>query len=49
MALVRKLIIKSSSTYSETLYVGAIYYDSDTNKLMLCTNASGSGTWTELN
>lgn len=43
------MTIKNSSTYSETLYVGAIYYDSDTNKLMLCTNASSSGTWMELN
>ncbi len=49
MALKGNMTIKNSATYSETLVVGAIYYDTNTNKLMLCTNASGSGTFVELN
>ena len=48
MALKGNCIIKGSATYSETLAVGAIYYDTDTNKLRLCTNASGSGTFEDL-
>ena len=49
MALKGNIVIKNSSDYSETVAVGAIYYDSDDNKLKLCTNASGSGTWVNIN
>ncbi len=49
MALKGNIVIKNSATYSETIAVGAIYYDTDDSKLKLCTNASGSGTWVNIN
>tara|TARA_Y100001968_G_C19017208_1_gene553392 strand:- start:71 stop:223 length:153 start_codon:yes stop_codon:yes gene_type:complete len=50
MALKGNIEVKADGTsYSETVEVGAIYYHSTENKLKLCTNASGSGTWVDLN
>ena len=50
MALKGYIVVKSTNgAYPETLAVGAIYYHSGENKLKLCTNASGSGTFVDLN
>lgn len=48
MALKGNIVIKNSGAYSETVAVGAIYYNSTTNKLKLCTDASGP-TWVDIN
>jgi hypothetical protein len=48
MALKGNIVIKNASSYSETVAVGAIFYNSTTNKLQLCTNASGP-TWVDIN
>jgi hypothetical protein len=50
MALKGNIVVNSTNgAYPETLAVGAIYYHSGENKLKLCTNASGSGTFVDLN
>ena len=49
MALKGNIEVKADGTsYSETVEVGAIYYHSTENKLKLCTNASGAGTWVDI-
>lgn len=50
MALKGNIVVNSTNgSYPETIVVGAIYYHSGENKLKLCTNASGNGTFVDLN
>ena len=49
MALKGNIEVYNATSYSEGIVVGAIYYHSGENKLKLCTNASGDGTWVDLN